>query len=187
MRPAGPTPSAARTTQRAPASGKRVVVRHVEPTDERAFVQAARRSHALHGGWVTAPQTGTAFRDYVARFVAPAHHGFVVLTAEGEDIAGAINLTNIVMGSFRSGCLGYFAFAGFERRGLMAEGLAQVCRIAFRRLKLHRVEANIQPDNQASIALARACGFRREGYSPRYLKIGGRWRDHERWALLADR
>ena len=59
-------------------------------------------------------------------------------------------------------------------------------RHAFRRLKLHRLEANIQPTNAPSIGLARACGFAREGYSPRYLKIGGRWRDHERWAILAD-
>ena len=52
--------------------------------------------------------------------------------------------------------------------------------------KLHRVEANIQPENEASIALVQGLGFRQEGYSPRYLKIGGRWRDHERWALLAE-
>ena len=50
---------------------------------------------------------------------------------------------------------------------------------------LHRLEANIQPDNAASIALVRSCGFAREGYSPRYLKIGGRWRDHERWTIRA--
>jgi ribosomal-protein-alanine N-acetyltransferase len=53
-------------------------------------------------------------------------------------------------------------------------------------LRLHRVEANIQPRNRASIALVKSLGFRQEGYSPRYLKIGGRWRDHERWALLVD-
>jgi ribosomal-protein-alanine N-acetyltransferase len=61
-----------------------------------------------------------------------------------------------------------------------------VLRNAFLNLRLHRVEANIQPDNHPSIALAKGAGFHREGFSPRYLKIGGRWRDHERWAILAE-
>jgi len=68
----------------------------------------------------------------------------------------------------------------------MTEGLQLVLRHAFRRLKLHRLEANIQPANTASIRLVRSLGFRKEGFSPRYLKIGGRWRDHERWALLVE-
>jgi [ribosomal protein S5]-alanine N-acetyltransferase len=50
------------------------------------------------------------------------------------------------------------------------------------RLRLHRVEANAQPVNDASIRLIKSLGFTREGYSRRYLKIGGRSRDHERWA-----
>jgi ribosomal-protein-alanine N-acetyltransferase len=53
-------------------------------------------------------------------------------------------------------------------------------------LGLHRLEANIQPENLASIGLVRRLGFRREGMPPRYLRINGEWRDHERWALLAD-
>ena len=89
-------------------------------------------------------------------------------------------------GNFHSAYLGYYAFAPHAGQGLMAEGLALVIRDAFRRLRLHRVEANIQPGNKASLRLVRRLGFRREGYSPRYLKIGGRWRDHERWALRAD-
>ncbi|HET9205437.1 MAG TPA: GNAT family protein, partial [Burkholderiaceae bacterium] len=72
-----------------------------------------------------------------------------------------------------------------ERQGLMREGLQAVVRHAFTQLKLHRLEANIQPGNVASIALVQACGFSKEGYSPRYLKIAGRWRDHERWAIVA--
>jgi len=95
------------------------------------------------------------------------------------------NLSNIVRGLFQSGYLGYYAFAGYERRGYMTQGLEAVVRHAFKTLKLHRLEANIQPGNVASIALVRACGFEKEGYSPRYLKIGGRWRDHERWAIRA--
>jgi len=98
---------------------------------------------------------------------------------------GVINLSNIVYGVFRSGYLGYYAFSGFERQGYMTQGLKAVVRYAFKTLKLHRLEANIQPGNEASIRLVASCGFHKEGYSPRYLKINGRWRDHERWAILA--
>jgi len=57
----------------------------------------------------------------------------------------------------------------------------------FGALGLHRVEANIMPRNGASIALVRRAGFRQEGYSPQYLRIAGRWEDHERWALVGAR
>jgi RimJ/RimL family protein N-acetyltransferase len=65
-------------------------------------------------------------------------------------------------------------------------GLQAVLTDVFRVHQLHRLEANIQPDNETSRHLARALGFRFEGFSPRYLKVAGRWRDHERWALTAD-
>lgn len=160
------------------------MIRPVTAADAAAFVAAARRSRRLHRPWVTAPCDAEAFERHLARFDGQAHHGFVV-EAEGGELAGAIHLTHIVMGALRSGYLGYYAFAGFEGRGLMTQGLNAVVRHAFKTLGLHRVEANIQPGNAASIALAKRCGFQLEGYSPRYLKIAGRWRDHERWARLS--
>jgi len=122
---------------------------------------------------------------WLERMTGPATHPFLVCRRDNGEIAGVVSLSNVVLGLFRSGYLGYYAFAGHERQGLMRAGLLAVVRHAFTTLKLHRVEANIQPGNAASIALARSCGFAREGFSPRYLKIGGRWRDHERWARLA--
>ena len=115
----------------------------------------------------------------------PAHQAMLVCHRETGVIVGVINISNIVRGLFRSAYLGYYTFAGWERQGLMREALQATVRHAFGALKLHRLEANIQPGNAASIGLVTACGFAREGYSPRYLKIGGRWRDHERWAVIA--
>ena len=151
------------------------------------FVAAARRSRRLHGRWVRPPSTPTAYRAYVRRLRRPTHEGYLICLRDSEELVGVANISEIVRGALRSGYLGYYVFRPYERRGLMTEGLRLVVRDAFRRLGLHRVEANIQPGNHASIRLVRRLGFRREGYSPRYLKIQGRWRDHERWALLAAR
>ena len=160
----------------------RIAVRPILAADRAAFVAAARASRSLHRPWVTAPTDLHAFDRHLGRLDGISHFGFVV-DLQGQ-LVGAINLTNVVMGSFCSGYLSYFAFAGFERRGYMRAGLDAVVRQAFGTIRLHRLEANIQPGNLASIALVRSCGFQQEGFSPNYLKIGGRWRDHQRWAIV---
>ncbi|MDP4078365.1 GNAT family N-acetyltransferase [Acidovorax sp. A1169] len=152
-----------------------------------AFLTAVHASRALHRPWVSAPATPEQFVAYIERMQAPGNCGLLVVRqgAASLELAGVVNITNMVMGPFCSGYLGYYAFAGYERQGLMREGLTLAVRHAFRTLKLHRLEANIQPGNAASLALVRSCGFTQEGYSPKYLKIGGCWRDHERWAIVA--
>ena len=159
-------------------------VRTIAAADEEAFVEAACRSRKLHRPWTSAPCDSASFQRYFRRFDGASHFGFIVHLASTNELVGAINLTNVIFGSFRSGYLGYFAFAGQNGKGFMKQGLSLVCRHSFSKLHLHRVEANIQPENLASIALVHRCGFVKEGYSPAYLKIGGKWRDHERWALL---
>ena len=167
------------------APPSRIVLRAPRTRDQREFVGAARASRALHGRWVRAPDTPPAFRAYMRHMAAPGSCAFLVCRRDSGAIVGVVNVTNVVMGLFRSAYLGYYAFAGHHGQGLMREGLQAVVRHAFGPLKLHRLEANIQPGNAPSIALVKACGFRKEGYSPRYLKIAGRWRDHERWAIVA--
>jgi ribosomal-protein-alanine N-acetyltransferase len=163
----------------------RVEIRHPTTADMRVFVAAARRSKALHHPWINAPDTPAKYHAYLKRMVAPLNYGFLVCRSTDQALVGVINLSNIVQGAFKSGYLGYYAFSGFERQGYMKLGLKAVVRYSFKTLKLHRLEANIQPGNEASIRLAASCGFHKEGYSRRYLKINGRWRDHERWAILA--
>jgi ribosomal-protein-alanine N-acetyltransferase len=82
--------------------------------------------------------------------------------------------------------MGYRIGAPFAGKGYMTEGMMLVLRYAFTKMKLHRLEANIQPGNTASIALVKRLGFTKEGFSRRYLKVSGRWCDHERWAIISD-
>jgi len=163
----------------------KIFLHQPEAADCTAFVAAVAASRTLHRPWITAPATPGEFRTYLAKMALPNNRAYLVQRADTGELAGVFKLTNIILGPFRSGYLGYYAFRGHEHRGYMRAGLTAVSRHAFGTLKLHRLEANIQPGNVASIALVRRCGFSQEGYSPRYLKIGGRWRDHERWAILA--
>jgi ribosomal-protein-alanine N-acetyltransferase len=165
---------------------KRVRVVPLSPADEAEFVAAVRASRGVHQKWVSPPKTRAAFRKKVKQMQGPVNLAYCIRHRDGDAMVGYIEITQIVRGWFRSAYLGYYAFAGQERRGLMREGLRQIVQLAFGKLKLHRLEANIQPENLRSVSLVKACGFRKEGYSPRYLKIRGRWRDHERWAIRAN-
>jgi ribosomal-protein-alanine N-acetyltransferase len=154
--------------------------------DRDEFVAGVKRSRTLHGNWVTTRGTPAEFAKYFARLRRDDHVGFFVCRREDAAIVGVINLNAIVRGLFHSAYLGYYALAPHAGKGYMTEGLRLVMRHAFVRMKLHRLEANIQPGNVASIALVKRLGFRLEGHSPRYLKIAGRWRDHERWAITVE-
>lgn len=147
------------------------------------FLAAVARSRPLHRNLVTPLRTESAFLKFVNHCRNPRCSNFFVILRESRELVGAINIENIVHGYFQSATLGYYAFLPHAGKGLMREGLIQTLNHAFIDLKLHRLEANIQPTNARSIALVRGLGFELEGYSPEYLKISGRWRDHERWAI----
>ena len=162
---------------------------HVSPpteADEAEFTAAMRRSRRLHGRWVTMPETPEAFATYLAKAAEPRRSFYLARLRDGGDIVGFLNLGEIIRGSLDQAFIGYGGVAGHEGRGYMGEAMQLVLREAFTTLELHRIEANIQPENLPSIALARSNGFELEGFSPRYLKINGRWRDHERWAILSE-
>jgi ribosomal-protein-alanine N-acetyltransferase len=170
-----------------PPSGARVQLRVLERTDRDEFLGLARESRELHRPWTYPPERPDQFDDLFAR---SRRDDFVCLLAcrigEEAAIAGVFTISQIVRGAFQSAYLGYYASARYARQGLMREAMEQVLDHAFGPLALHRIEANIQPSNRPSINLARGAGFRLEGFSPRYLLIGGQWRDHERYAITSD-
>ncbi|MGV9250039.1 GNAT family N-acetyltransferase [Streptomyces sp. NPDC003697] len=169
------------------AEGLRVGVRRITLADGPEFTARVRESKDLHHPWLFLPDTAEAYAAYAGRLIGtPDRAGFLVCERDSGGVAGFVNVNNIVGGAFRSGALGYGAFAHAAGRGLMREGLDLVVGYAFGPLGLHRLEINVQPLNTASIALARRCGFRLEGFSPKMLHVDGAWRDHQRWAITAE-
>ena len=169
-----------------PPPGARVLLRVLEREDRQQFLALARESHRLHRPWTYPPERADQFDELYSR---SRREDFLCLLACRTDdgaIAGVFTISQIVRGAFQSAYLGYYAHERHAGQGLMREALEQILDHSFGALGLHRVEANIQPGNGPSIALARGGGFRLEGFSPRYLLIGGQWRDHERYAITAD-
>jgi ribosomal-protein-alanine N-acetyltransferase len=161
-----------------------VTLRRPNAADGPALIAAHLAGRDMHLRWIKPFTDEEGFDEWRERALAGNFLGLVVEAPEG--IAGIINLSNIVYGAFRNATVGYWAMPGMTGRGYLSEGLRQAATLAFTELRLHRLEANIQPENAASLAVARRAGFRKEGFSPRMLFIAGAWRDHERWTRLAD-
>jgi len=166
--------------------GTKVFLRAPAKSDLEESVALNLASRRLHRHLVYPPTTPDEFADFLERCRrADAVCCFVCRIEDGA-IVGSINLSQIYGGGLQSAYLGYYVGEPFAGRRYMTEALELMLRYAFLKVRLHRLEANIQPGNVASLALVKRAGFQREGYSKNYLKIGSRWRDHERWAILAE-
>lgn len=154
------------------------------PDDAPELFEAIVRSATLHAPWVTPPATVEELREGLSR-PRSVRLAYGIRESAGQ-LAGVVNVSEIVRGAFESAFLGYYALVPHAGRGYIRAGLVQVIQLAFTEQGLHRLEVNIQPENTRSAALVRSLGFRPEGHSPRYLKIGGAWRDHDRFALTIE-
>ena len=178
-------PTGART--RVVSDEQRVYLRAPARSDQAEFIALMRASRSFHRPWASAPTDDERFAAYLADAAASRLRGDApVPTARTTRSSASSTSPRSLAARFRAPTSATRSASRYARHGYMREGIELVLRRAFLKLRLHRIEANIQPGNRASIALARGAGFRREGFSPRYLKIGGRWRDHERWAILAE-
>lgn len=172
--------------------GERVSLWRLRARDEDELLELRRASWDFLRPWEPPPAEGVDpvgpswFRLLLDGARRPDTERLLVRRTADHRVLGLFSLSQIFRGPLESAYVGYWVGQEFAGHGYMTEAFRLVLDFAFHDLRLHRLEANIRPDNPASLALARRLGFRREGYSPRYLRIDGEWRDHERWAILAD-
>jgi len=149
------------------------------------LIRSSTLSKELHAEWVTTPSTPEEFESQLKRYDSGNNIGFVT-TNESQELVAWISISEIVRGGFQSGYLGYCVFRPFDAQHMMSESLKLVISHAFDKLDLHRLEANIQPENIKSIRLVESLGFKLEGFSPSYLYINGEWKDHNRYAIISE-
>ena len=104
----------------------------------------------------------------------------------GGRLAGQVNVNGIVRGAFDGAYVGYWVDEQVAGRGVLPTALALVLDHCFGPVGLHRVEANVRPENARSLRVVEKLGFRQEGLHRRYLFIDEAWRDHLSWALLRE-
>lgn len=167
------------------ATRPRTYLRKPVAGDAAEFAAQVRSSDHL-APWAFPPDDEATFRQWVTRGDRQDNEQFLVCVRADDAIAGFVNLNGIQRGAIQRATAGWSALGPYAGRGHMTDGLSMVLELAFTQMRLHRVEADIQPGNARSRALARRCGLRLEGYSPRLVLIDGDWRDHERWAIHAE-
>ena len=174
------------------AAGARVYLRRPTEDDRPRFSRLVRASREHLARWVldtvaSGDPAGARWFDAILAANASGRSVKLLVQRIGDDeLLGCMNLNDVVRGAFQNAYLGYWVGAPFVRRGYARDALGVALRYAFEAEGLHRVEANVQPGNEPSRRLVEAAGFRLEGFSPRYLRIHGVWRDHERWALTVE-
>lgn len=103
-----------------------------------------------------------------------------------DKVIGSVCFSNIIYGNFLSCFLGYKLDKDEINKGYITEAVTKGISVMFEEYKLHRIEANIIPENKRSIRVVEKIGFEKEGYSKRYLNINGKWRDHLHYAIYND-
>ena len=164
----------------------RVFIRKPAKEDYCELLSLRCRSRYFHFPWVILSLNKEDCNNYIHRCQSDNFQGLLICHSSNNRIIGVANLSQIFYGGFQNAYLGYYADVDFAGQGLMSEGISLAIDYAFQTLNLHRIEANIQPRNKASINLVKRLNFTKEGFSQKYLKINGEWRDHERWALTVE-
>ena len=191
------TRAKSRTIDAALQRGRRVYLRHPARGDRRAFTELCAQSEALFTKWEptrpdgTRPTPGEKFARFIESADTAARQRHLIVRKRDEALLGWVNLNEIAGHPWHNAIMGYAVFTPYLRRGYAVEGVRLALRRAFTTragggLGLHRVEANVMPDNVASLGVVRRAELREEGFSPRYLQIAGVWADHTRWAVTAE-
>ena len=175
-------------------AGERIALRAFAPGDVSELTALRVRNRDFLGPWeprrsegffTEAGQRAEIERDR-HEWVADRTYAFAVVERDGGAMRGRIALANVVRGAWENATLGYFVDEEVGGRGYASEAVSLALDFAFGPCRLHRVQAAVMPKNARSRRVLEKNGFRHEGFSPRYLRLDGDWRDHNLFAITIE-
>ena len=154
--------------------------------DYAAFVAWATGAVDCYSLWLELPVSPEAFQAYIHDCTTDSVRGFLIYDKHSNAIQGMVHLNNVYNGNFQNAFLGYCFKTTETSESTMGIVIRLVTHYALTKLKLHRLEVSVQLQHTKLMRALRTSDYRSEGVSPRLLKVGGRWRDHERFAVTAE-
>lgn len=178
-------------------STDRLVLEVLEPKDAQLVVDYYTRNKAFLSNWEPSRNSAFYTKEHHEQLLESSLQAFQegnriplwIFKKEeyGNRVIGCVNISNIIRACFLSCFIGYKCDQEELRQGYMKEAVDAVIDIVFKEYQLHRIEANIIPRNEASIALVKSLGFQYEGLAERYLKINGVWEDHQHYSITSEK
>lgn len=174
---------------------KRLIIRPLEAQDHENWQQAYSCQYPPRNewditNWKESELTRAKFKEILKiekklREQDKYYH-FGIFRKDDGVLIGSISLMDVSRGVFQNAYLGYRIFNNYWGQGYAQESCQAALYLAFRNLKLHRVEAGISPNNPRSIRVAKALGMRREGLSKRRIYVEKKWIDLSLYAITVE-
>lgn len=185
--------ASARTELYGQAPGGQVYLRHPKWADFEDWAELRRENQNFltpwEPSWNAAHMTRSSYRARLSKFKKMAGNDegypFHIFRAADQALIGACNITRVQRGPAQQCQMGYWLGEKYARKGFARAAVRAASEFCFNELGLHRIEAAVRPENEPSIKLLEAVGFKREGSARGYLKIDGEWRDHDIFARLS--
>jgi ribosomal-protein-alanine N-acetyltransferase len=174
---------------------KRLIIRPYEVKDIKAWQDAYAGMYKAQNSWDLNPRvlkdlTPSNFKKLLKvqkeQRAKETFYDFAVFLKDTGELIGTVALMDISRGVFQNAYLGYRIFNKHWNKGYGKEMVAASFQLAFKDLKLHRVEAGIDPKNRRSILLARSVGMRKEGLKKKALYLNNVWQDIGIYSLTCD-
>jgi RimJ/RimL family protein N-acetyltransferase len=171
-----------------PIATNRLLLRRFRGDD--AEVLAAYRSDpdvARYQSW-TAPYGVEAARNLIAaqsQLEGPTRGEWIQIAIEHDgqlvgDVAVELNAEGL------TATVGYTVAPAHQGRGLATEAVGAVVARLFDELAVQRVQASLDPRNDASARVVERLGFVHEGMTVAPVRRDGEWTDDVRYALTAE-